>query len=170
MSTLSKSRDVARSTTGRGWGRRLRLLRDQQGTASTETIMMMPAFIIIWGSVFYVFTLSRNIVEMNVRIREGAWQRAYDGCRTTPDDPTRVADGETGLSSTGGIPGFFGAIMDTLFDEFTASRSSSVDQPPVLGGETQNFRGAMVWMCNEDPEDYDIANMISSAWGALAGF
>ena len=41
----------------RGWDRRLRLLRDERGTASTETIMMMPAFLIIWGSVVYVFSL-----------------------------------------------------------------------------------------------------------------
>lgn len=158
----------AHSRRAHSW--RARLLRDERGAAMTETVIMMPAFLILWGSVFYVFTLGRNIVEMNVRIRQGAWQRAYDGCRTTPEAPTRIAEGETGLSSTGGLPGFFGRILDTLFDEFTASRSGEVAQPPVLGGESQRYRGAMVWMCNEDPEDYGFANMVARAWSAIGGF
>jgi hypothetical protein len=163
-----------KTTKGQGqrstqWSRRFRLLRDERGTASTETIMMTPAFLIIWGSVFYVFTLGRNIVEMNVRIREGAWQRAYDGCRTTPDSPTRIGDGAfDGSGATGSTDTpIFGSIMSMFFEEFHASRNGSVEQPPVLGGETQRYRGDMVWMCNEDPEDYDIANFIASAWGSF---
>lgn len=161
-SVSPRPRDLGR----RGWGRRFRLLRDDRGTASTETIMMTPAFLIIWGSVFYVFTLGRNIVEMNVRIREGAWQRAYDGCRSTPDSPTRISEGSTGSSSTGDAA-ILGSILDTIFTEFHAARNGSVDQPPVLGGDTQQYRGDMLWMCNEDPEDYSIVNFISSAWGSF---
>lgn len=164
MDARSKKRGSVRSV---GWSRRFRVLRDERGTASTETVIMMPAFLVIWGSIVYVFSLGRSIVEMNVRIREGAWQRAYDGCRTTPDSPTRLSEGSSGSSSTSDVPLFASMILDTIFTEFHASRNGSVDQPPVLGGDTQSYRGDMVWMCNEDPEDYDVANFIASAWGSF---
>jgi len=129
--------------------------------------MMMPAFLIIWGSVVYVFSLGRSIVEMNVRIREGAWTRAYDGCETTPDSPTRISEGSSGDSSTSDVPLFASMILDTIFTEFHASRNGSVEQPPVLGGESQSYRGDMIWMCNENPDDYDVANFIASVWGSF---
>lgn len=130
---------------------------------------MTPAFLIIWGAMFYVFMLGRNIVEMNVRIREGAWQRAYDGCRTRPAAPTRIgSSGYDGSSSTGDTSTpIFGSILDMLFDEFHASRSATVDRPPVLGGDAQTVRGDMIWMCNEDTEDYNVANFIARAWSSF---
>ncbi|GAB4201900.1 MAG: hypothetical protein OHK0013_14470 [Sandaracinaceae bacterium] len=165
MDAHSKRRGGVRRA---GWSKRLRLLRDERGTAGTETVIMTPAFLIIWGSIVYVFSLGRSIVEMNVRIREGAWQRAYDGCRTTPDSPTRISESSSGSSSTSDVPPLFASmILDTIFTEFRASRNGSVDQPPVLGGESQSYRGDMIWMCNEDPEDYDVANFIARAWGAF---
>ncbi|MFN7699563.1 MAG: hypothetical protein ACK6CU_06985 [Deltaproteobacteria bacterium] len=167
MSSHSPTDSQPGSTTA--WRRRLRLLRDDRGTASTETVLMMPAFLVLWGSVFYVFTLGRNIVEMNVRIREGAWQRAYDGCRSTPESPTRIGgDAFDGSGATGSTDTpLFGSVLDMLFREFHASRTGDVEQPRVLGGETQRYRGDMLWMCNEDPEDYEVANFISEAWGAF---
>lgn len=145
------------------WARRLRILRDERGTASTETVMMMPAFIIIWGSVFFVFQGARKIVEMNVRIREDAWTRAYGSCSSDPSGTTYSAS-SSGSSTTGDVPVFGGAILDMMFTEFYAQRQTSQAAPPILGGRTKNYRGEHLWICNENPEDYSLTNTISEVW------
>ncbi len=168
MTKSRKHRTLPRRAPARaGWARRFRLLRETRGTASTETIMMTPAFLIIWGAVFYVFMLGRNIIEMNTRLREGAWQRAYDGCQSTPASPTRVASASSGGGVDTSAP-IFGSLLDLFFEEFRVSRSGSVSQPPILGSSSRSYRGDALWMCNEDLSDYDITNFISRLWSSIS--
>lgn len=141
----------------RSLGRRLRLIEDERGAAMTETAIMLPVFLVIWGGILYTFVLARSIVDMQVNVRRDAWTYAYAGCRGDTGD-TNIS--EESLSPSGApdvtIP-LFGAIMDFVAEQFHANREDDVSASSLR--RENHISVDDTWVCNEHHDDYGIANL-----------
>lgn len=129
-------------------------LRDVAGNATTETVIMMPVLIAIWGSIYYTHQRYRGAVNMAQYTRAHTWQHAYAGCDGSPPSTnTRVGDRVT--DSSGFIDGALSMIFDAgiipgfQFDEVEGQRDKSVERPAVLGEGTVQMRHNLIVMCNE---------------------
>ena len=146
--------------------RRFRLLSDEKGTAMTETAIMLPALILIWGGILYAFTLAQQIVQMHVAVRRDAWTYAYSGCNDEPDGETAISEESyrDGAPDTDtGTP--FGNIMNLFIDQFHANRNGEATAPSVIGGHTNAYHSDITWLCNETVSDYSIVSGISNVMG-----
>ena len=68
-----------------------RLLADEEGAATTETVIMIPMFVIVWGCIVYVTQVFQATIEMRSRIRRDTWAYAYNSCEDMPDTGTNLS-------------------------------------------------------------------------------
>lgn len=135
-------------------------LRDVAGHATTETVIMMPVFIAIWGGIWYTHGRYRKAVNMAQFTRGHVWAHAFNGCDGDPnsgrtnigdrgsDDRTGFIDGVMGLMFSGAVPGF-------AFDEIEGTRETSIERPTVLGEGAVNMGYNVVVLCNERTQNQD---------------
>jgi len=147
----------------RSLGRRFRLIEDERGTAMTETAIMLPVFLMIWGGILYTFVLGRSILEMQVNVRRDAWTYAYAGCRGDTGDTNISEESITPSGAPGVSIPLFGAIMDFVSKQFHANREDTVSSSS-LRRENQ-IAVDVAWVCNEHHENYRIANMGARIFG-----
>ena len=119
-------------------------LRDVAGNATTETVIMIPVFVIIWGGIAYTHQRYRKAINVGQLTRAHTWQHAFAACEGGgPSGSTTI--GESPSDSSG----------------FIGGRSTSVDRPAVLGESTVNIQHSLTVMCNEpdrgDPTLFDAA-------------
>ncbi|MDW8247419.1 MAG: hypothetical protein RMJ84_12690 [Sandaracinaceae bacterium] len=138
---------------------------DDRGTATVETVIMIPVFLIVWAGVYHFFTAGRNLANMNSALRTDSWQRAYDGCDSSPRPQTRLES-----RPGNGDGGLFGAVMNLVgsvvgLEEFSASRETSINRPRLIGGGATRFRNRLTWMCNEEPDKHEAARRLSRIVG-----
>ncbi|MGE0790769.1 MAG: hypothetical protein AB7S26_34160 [Sandaracinaceae bacterium] len=127
-------------------------LRESIGHATTETLIMIPIFIAIWGGIWYTHQRYRAAINMAQFTRAHTWSHAFDACEG-PTGTTSVTESETSDA------GFVGGVVDLLFGdglipgmrfhEVEGQRETSVDKPAVLGEGTVNMRHNIVMLCNE---------------------
>jgi hypothetical protein len=128
-------------------------LRDVAGNATTETVIMIPVFIAIWGGTWYTHGRYRKAIQMAQFTRAHTWQHAFEGCEGSPpghtdigarsDDSSGAIDGAVSmLFGSGIIPGF-------QFDEVEGRRHTSIERPTVLGEGTARMGYNVVVLCNE---------------------
>lgn len=172
-----------------------RLLADEGGTATTETVIMIPMFVIVWGCIVYVTNVFQGTIEMRARIRRDMWAYAYTGCEDMPStgttlstsrgiipDPTGAGPGAesagrggAATGSAGGIGGLAG-ILDTVlsyipglnFESLEGNRSDfRVERPSVIGGGSMSMGADMFILCNEVPTNVFsfIIDAVRSAFG-----
>jgi hypothetical protein len=130
-----------------------RLLADTRGTATTETVIMLPMFIIVWGCIFFVFVFFQRTIEMRSLTRRDTWLYAYTSCETNPGGGTELSAPDEAR------PIDLGSMASTVMrflPGFTIGRSSgartaSVSRPQVLGGGSIGLRDRMWVLCNEQP-------------------
>lgn len=149
--------------------RRLRnLLRDERGTATTETVIMLPFFILVWGLIFYVFDYFHSRIEHQMWTRRHAWRHAYTGCESDG------SYGRTSMDETGGFDGegFVGHVDDVLsvlpgfhFDEIRANRTATVNRPEVIGGGGLTHEREMYLLCNEVPHGANLFSAVADYFG-----
>ena len=144
-------------------------LRDVAGHATTETVIMIPVFVAIWGGIFYTHQRYRKAVNMAQFTRAHTWQHAFEGCEEPPAGRTRIGDradsrdgfieGAVGfLVGSGIIPGF-------QFDEVEGTRDTSVERPRVLGEGSVRMGYNVVVLCNEQTQGE--VGLWDAAWGAI---
>lgn len=135
----------------------LSLLRDVAGNATTETVIMIPLFVAIWGSIWYTHARYRKAINMAQYTRAHTWQYAYDGCETTPSGRTRV--GARSTDSSGFIDGTLSLIFDAglipgfQFDEIEGQRDGQIERPAVLGSGSVQMHGNLIMLCNERTQE-----------------
>ncbi len=158
----------ARARGKRGFVRRL--LADTRGTATTETVIMIPMFAIVWGCIFYVFVFFQRTIAMRSMTRGHTWAYAYVGCSGT--GPGTTLNREGGGIIPGGSSGDSGvdSIVAGLFGLSTGhgSRSSSVTRPRVLGDGSIAIRDELYVMCNDVPAG--MGSYLADFAGRLLGF
>jgi hypothetical protein len=162
----------------RSWIRRL--LDDEAGTATTETVIMIPMYVIVWGCIVYVTNVFQGTIEMRARIRRDTWAYAYTSCEDRPEtgtdldvgpglipDPGAGSEAEgaatggagTAAGSTGGLAGLVGMVGDVMrfipgltFESLEGHRRNfSVERPAVIGGGSMTLGANLVILCNEEP-------------------
>jgi hypothetical protein len=180
---VSSSTDTSRKTgifsrlglrRGKHSGRRgfvRRLLADTRGTATTETVIMIPMFAIVWGCIFYVFTFFQRTIAMRSMTRGHTWAYSYVGCNGSGAGTTLERQGggiipSSGSSGDGGVD----SIVAGLFGLSTGhgSRSSSVARPRVLGTGSISIRDEQFVMCNDVPAG--MGSYLATFAGRLLGF
>lgn len=176
---------------GRWWSR---LLLDEEGAATTETVIMIPMFVIVWGCIVYVTNVFQATIEMRSRIRRDLWAYAYTGCEDMPETGTNFTEGRgfipddpsgagsdgaardgAATGSDGGIGSMVGMVDDILsyipglsFRTYEGHRSDfRVERPEVIGGGTMNMGANLYLMCNEVPSNIFefVINAVRSAFG-----
>ena len=173
-----------------------RLLDDEGGTATTETVIMIPMFVIVWGCIVYVTNVFQATIEMRARIRRDMWAYAYTGCEDMPStgtsldlsrgiipDPTAAgsaaegsARGGAGEASSGGIGDMIRMVDDVLsyipglnFQSLEGHRNDfRVERPEVIGGGSMSMGADMFILCNEVPAN--VFSFIISAVRSAFGF
>jgi hypothetical protein len=164
-----------------------RLLADERGAATTETVIMIPMYVIVWGCIVYVTQHFQNTIELRARVRRDAWAYAYGACQDPPGTNTSIATsrglepdptGETGdpegsaRGAAGSLGGAFGAI-DTIisyipglnFQTVVGSRSDfRTRRPAVIGGGELTVSASLTLLCNERPQ-----SALSFIWSAVRG-
>lgn len=128
-------------------------LRSTLGHATTETVIMIPVFVAIWGGIWYTHGRYRKAINMAQFNRAHSWQHAFNACEGSPGSGTSITDhadnrdgfidNATGLLfGSGIIPGF-------QFEEIEGRRQTSIERPTVLGEGTVTMGHNLVMLCNE---------------------
>ncbi|HEY8428457.1 MAG TPA: hypothetical protein VIL20_08795 [Sandaracinaceae bacterium] len=136
----------------RGW---LGWLRDVAGHATTETVIMIPVFVAIWGGIWYTHGRYRRAINNAQFTRAAVWTHAFDGCEGGSPNSTELGDRSDNrdgfidgavslLFGSGIIPGF-------QFDEVEGRRFADIDRPAVLGEGNVRMGYNVVVLCNERP-------------------
>ena len=131
----------------------LSLLRDVAGTATVETVIMIPFMVGIWGGIWYTHQRYRKAVNMTQYTRAHTWAHAFNACDGSSTGSTSISTG--GYSGEGAIAGtvdlLFGSgiIPGFNFDEIEGRRQTSVERPAVLGEGAVSMEHNLVIVCNE---------------------
>ncbi len=156
-----------------------RLLADTKGTATTETVIMIPMFAIVWGSIFFVFTFFQRTIEMRSLTRRDTWMYAYTACQTRPSF-SGVATGLQcdndsnfgGDESTSGAGSLVSTLMRFIpgfsLKMTTGDRTSTVTRPTILGGGQLNLRDRLWILRNEQPQS--VTSFLASLITEFVGF
>lgn len=145
------------------------LLRDIVGHATTETVIMIPLLVAIWGGIWYTHGRYRKAINMAQFTRAHIWQHAFASCEGSPPGSTRISTG--GFSGDGFIGGVTelivgsGIIPGFQFQEVEARRDTSIERPAVLGEGTVRMGHTMVLMCNETVQGE--RSFARDAWGVF---
>lgn len=129
------------------------LLRDIAGNATTETVIMIPVLIGIWGGIWYTHQRYRKAINMAQYTRAHVWAEAFASCPGDSYGRTTINTG--GYSGDGFMSGatdllFGGIIPGFNIDEIEATRRASLERPSVLGEGTVTTRHNLVILCNEE--------------------
>lgn len=155
------------------------LLRDEEGNATAEAVIMIPFFILVWGCIIWASQAYERTLDVGAKTREHAWAHAMDACKSRVPPDTEVRDvtdpvfgpiGDT-LSVVDSIietipvvgdawPGFFPTENQYV-------RRSRVETPEVMGGGDKEVGHTIVLMCNEDLETPGLDDASSSSWGVF---
>lgn len=151
MSSSTDRRRLGRQ--GRKLGFVRRLLADTRGTATTETVIMIPMFAIVWGCIFFVFTFFQNTIRMRSLTRAHTWAYSYVGCSGSGPGTTLERQGGSIISAVSSGDGDVDGIISGLFALSTGhgSRTSSVARPAVLGTGSLQLRDGLWVLCNDVP-------------------
>ncbi|MBZ0118874.1 MAG: hypothetical protein K8H88_17885 [Sandaracinaceae bacterium] len=132
----------------------LALLRDVAGNATAETVIMLPAFAIIWGGILYTYQRHETYVRMAQQTRADVWAHAFAACQDDPPGDTRITDSERDTQ------GFMSGVFDVMnlipgfqFDEIEGNRDASVERPNVLGEGSSDMRHDLTVLCNEQTQE-----------------
>jgi hypothetical protein len=142
-------------------------MRSTLGNATTETVIMIPVFVVIWGGIWYTHGRYRKAINMAQFTRAHVWAHAFEACEGSPPGGTSISDRSdnregfidniTGLLfGSGLLPGF-------QFDEIEGRRSASIERPSVLGEGTVTMGHNLVVLCNERTQEDQ--GFWDAAWG-----
>lgn len=135
----------------------LSILRDIAGNATTETVIMIPVFVAIWGGIWYTHQRYRKAINMAQYTRAHTWEHGYGGCGGSPAGSTDISDG--GYSGDGYMSGAVGLLFGSgiipgfRFDELEGRRETSLERPRVLGEGTVHMADNLVILCNEEAQE-----------------
>lgn len=146
-----------------------RLLADTRGTATTETVIMIPMFAIVWGCIFFVFTFFQRTITMRSMTRGHTWAYSYVGCNGTGPGTQLETTGASQIEHSS-VTGLAETILGTILQIRTGHghRTTSTARPRVIGGGSINMTDDLHVMCNRVPRS--IGGYLSDFAGSLLGF
>ena len=154
------------------------LLRNTVGSATSEAVVMLPFFIIVWGCIIYVSQKYDRSIEASQTARNCAWKHALSACEE--DTACNIAEGASLADAEfpGGTGGFLEDLsgdlpfVDWMFEglfgkDITASYERTVNAPEAVGGGSHTMVGAMALTCNEKPRG-DLGDILHDAFCTLS--
>jgi len=170
----------------------MRRSRDgERGAASTEALIILPFFFIVWGALFFSHRLSEKKVVVNEIARTCAWARMTGGC-TEPMSPrcnhTTTApltnddlegsraslinyDTRIGNALPMGFNWDFSAKFGPYFRPVLgADRDARVPKPRQIGGGEFGVHTEFSEMCNEIPGDETVPTVSNEIFCDITGW
>lgn len=156
-----------------------------QGAATTEAVIMLPFFILIWGGLLWIVQAYNAKIRAGILARDCGWTYAQSGCDEVPpqcsETPVDIGAADGGDSSTRseltsaldstGIP-ILGGLISGIFGNLQlATRYYDVSRPRVVGGGQFRATGQFAILCNERPRTIgEIAmDVLCDAAGGFGG-
>ena len=154
------------------------LLRCTLGSASTEAVVMLPFFIIVWGCIIFVSNRYERAVDISQDARKCAWQHVMSACENDVECPiadgANLADADFPGAASGYLDDMGASLpfVDWMFEglfgkDITAGADTSVTAPEVAGGGSRRVAGAMALTCNEKPRG-DLGDILHDAFCTLS--
>lgn len=157
------------------------LLRDTEGHALTEAVIMLPVFILIWGFIMWASQVYEAQLDLVAKTREHAWHHAMNNCAPSVGSGTDMrpaADTDLGpvtdvLGAVDSVIGLFPGFSDywpgVNFVENQYQREGSVPAPEVTAAGDQRTAHRLVLLCNEKHDTPSLEEMAGGAFGVFGG-
>lgn len=151
-----------------------RLRRDECGIATTEAVIVIPFFLIVWMGLITVHHVYEKRLEVQVLSESRAISRAANGCKGDDQDvsPEAGAADDKMEAEHSDESGFLSSIAgDQPFAWTHTSGGLSIVAsgiPELYGGPERRVKGSQKFMCNMEPKDglWDmLVDMMRSALG-----
>jgi hypothetical protein len=116
---------------------------------------MIPAFIVIWAGIIYIYQAYERKIDVMQQTRAAAWHHATNSCRTSPPADVAIDESEYEIDAfISGVVGTLGAAYypDPLH-ELEARASDTVEEPRVIGSDTVRLTHRVELMCNEETQE-----------------
>jgi len=132
-----------------------RLRRDTRGSAMTETVIMLPVFILIWSCIIFAYQAFERQIDVMQATRRDVWQYATNNCEGS------VPSGTTIEQSTYSLESYVDAVISILghayapeaLEQVVAKRTGTIDEPALIGEDTVELRHRMRLLCNEETQE-----------------
>lgn len=156
------------------------LLRDEEGAAYAEAVIMLPAYIAIFALMYLVHDATDTKLKTMAQARSSAWLLSYNSCEGSAGSEgcPSCTEGESGglfggvEDAVGGIgdipifgPIFSGVVDGLLGTETTIAATESFNRPSYLGGGSTDVTTRYTIMCN--PERQTLWDLVSSAFSSV---
>jgi hypothetical protein len=161
----------------------------ERGAASTEALIILPFFFIVWGALFFSHRLSEKKVVVNEIARTCAWAQMTGGCteaqspRCNFSSGTQLANDDL-EGSRASLINYDNRIQPFIieFQEmfgpyfrpvFGAEREGAVSKPVQIGGGPGDvFRVDTQFseMCNETPGEETVPTVSEDSFCAITGW
>ena len=150
------------------------LLRDRRGIATTEAVIVIPFFLIVWMGMVTVHHVYEKRLEVQVISEGRAMSASVAGCKGSPDDVSDQANeaNDQLASEHGNEASFMERIGGDQPFAWThtsgGKRLTAADIPELFGGPERTVEASQKFMCNMEPKDglWDmLCDMMKSALG-----
>jgi hypothetical protein len=147
--------------------RRLR----RRGAAMVEALVAIPFFIVIFGCIMFVGSFYQEKLRTMADSKRCAWDHSINGCNGGCNANTATAGsgselqqpgGGTGSSKTQGSPG--SQIMSKDFYQSSFTVQSQTQASNAIGGFVKPIQSTTTVMCDEVPEDGNLAGVAQYLW------
>jgi hypothetical protein len=158
----------------------------ERGAATTEALIILPFFFIVWGAIFFAHRLGEKRLVVNEAARACAWQRMTGGCTEPSPAGCNVSPGPSlGNDELEGsraalvnlhqrldafvidFQGMFGPYFRPIFG---TEREGIVVRPRQVGGGEMGVATAFSEMCNEIPGDETVPTLSDQSFCAVTGW
>ena len=150
------------------------IVRDDGGTASLETLVLLPLIALCWAGVFFFFAGYEARITAATMARRDAWVTSDNACKDrsqSPDcsgedsvpppedddirnvrhEPSKSDPGSGWIESATKVP-FIGAIIGSVFGSTTVvTQTNTFDRPPLVGGGEVETEYQYRIACNVEP-------------------
>jgi len=167
--------------------RRDRERRGERGAASTEALIILPFFFIVWGALFFSHRLAEKKVVVNEIARTCAWARMTGGCTDamsprcnhTTSVPLANDDLEGSRASlinydariNSGFEWPFQSRFGPYFRPVLgADRDARVTKPRQIGGGEFGVHTEFSEMCNEVSHEETVPTVSEEMFCTITGW
>jgi Flp pilus assembly protein TadG len=140
--------------------------RRSRGSALVETVIIMPALLLLFASLVYVWKLYLAKMAVMEAARGKAWSSASANCQDTPATeklpiglPQVPTDPVNGAAATAHVD----AVAKQDLGSTTATAGDQLTASSLLGGFTSRVAAQTSVMCNEPPYNGRLPQMIVAA-------
>jgi hypothetical protein len=158
----------------------------QRGAATTEALILLPFFFIVWGGLFFSYKVHEKKVVVDEIARTCAWEQMSGGCterrspRCTFAGGPQLVNGDLEGSRAslenmevrlGTFVIDFAAMFGPYFrPTFGTAREARVTRPRSMGGGEVGVETTFSEMCNELPGNESLEATAARSYCSMTGW